>query len=147
MVRAIMLVSLSVFMSIAMLGCNADEAPKVDVTKKAPEVVKAPEAPAAPKAPAENVVPRIDPKMEKGLISPDTEVMVTLTVRNKTKGVLTMYWLDEIDGERVQYRDVDAGGELAQDTWEGHYWLITGKDGKALGIYKTPSKDGVIIVK
>jgi hypothetical protein len=143
------IVSLSVLLAVAMLGCDAGDGGTSKIAPPdAPTVaVKTPKVPEPPKAPAENVVPRIDPKMEKGLISPDTEVMVTLTVRNKTAGTLTMYWLDEIDGERVPYRDVEAGKELLQDTWEGHYWIVVDQKGKNLGIYKTPSEDGVIIVK
>jgi len=164
MFRTVTIVGLAMLLSVAMLGCETNDntvqvetpkAPTVTVkTPETPETPKVPQTPKVtvktpekPKAPTENIVLRIDPKLEKGLISPDTEVMVTLTVRNKTKGMLTMYWLDEIDGERVQYRDVEAGKELIQDTWEGHYWVIVDAEDKTLGIYKTPDKDGVIIVE
>jgi|ETNmetMinimDraft_26_1059896.scaffolds.fasta_scaffold221738_1 hypothetical protein len=97
--------------------------------------------------PGENVLPRIDPAKEGKLVSPDTQVGVDLTIRNTTKSAVTLEWLDEASGGRVHYKDVPAGEEVYQGTWQGHYWIVVNKKGKALGIYETPDKDGVIIVK
>ncbi|MDP6522595.1 MAG: hypothetical protein QGI24_02950 [Kiritimatiellia bacterium] len=97
--------------------------------------------------PGENVLPRIDPAKEGTLVSPDTQLGVDLTVRNMTKSAVTLQWLDEASGGRVYYKDIPAGGEVYQGTWQGHYWLVADKKDKALGIYETPDKDGVIIVK
>ena len=63
------------------------------------------------------------------------------------KSAVTLEWLDEASGGRVHYKDVPAGEEVYQGTWQGHYWIVVNKKGKALGIYETPDKDGVIIVK
>ncbi len=94
-----------------------------------------------------NLIPRIDPKKEKDLVSPDTDVAVTITVKNQTKAPVTMHWLDETAGDRVHYKDIKAGGEVVQETFQGHYWIILDKGGKALGIYETPAKDAVILIK
>jgi hypothetical protein len=95
----------------------------------------------------ENVLPRIDPKKEKGIVKEGSDVSVELTVRNQTSGEVSLYWLDENTNERVHYHDINAGEELAQGTFEGHYWIILNKDKKALGLYEVLDKDGVIVVK
>lgn len=92
-------------------------------------------------------IPRIDPKKEKDLVSPDTDLLVTLTIKNQTKSEVSLHWLDETAGDRVPYKDIAAGKEVTQESYQGHYWIILDKDGKALGIYETPDKDGVILVK
>lgn len=97
--------------------------------------------------PGGNTVPRIDPAKEGTLVSPDTQVNVKITVKNETKSAVTMQWLDEDSGARVQYKQIAAGKEAVQETWQGHYWLIADEKGKALGIYETPDKDCVIVVK
>ena len=119
MFRIVMVAVLAVSMSMAMTGC----------------------------ADATGGIPRIDPKKEKDLVSPDTDVLVTITVRNQTKSEVSMHWLDETAGDRVHYKDIPAGKEVTQETYQGHYWIILDKGGKALGIYETPGKDGVILVK
>ena len=124
MFRIVMAVVLSVSLLIAMVGC---------------------EAPAL--KPGEYAIPRIDPKKEKGIAAPGTDVEVSITVRNQTRSKISVNWLEESTNERVHYHDVQPGAEVKQDTWEGHYWLILDKDGKALGIYETPDKDGVILIK
>ena len=137
MFRIVMAVVLSASMSIAIVGCaTGDQAGKASSTDVS-----------AAKKPAENILPRIDPKKEKGLVSPDTGLSVTLTVRNKTKSTISMHWLNETDGSRVPYQSIVAGGEIIQGTYEGHYWIILDKAKKPLGIYKTPDKNGVIVIK
>jgi len=80
-------------------------------------------------------------------VSPDTDVLVTITVRNQTRSAISLYWLDETEGDRVHYGNIKAGAERVQGTWKDHYWIILDKDGKALGIYKTSDKNGVIVIK
>ena len=122
MFRIVMIAGLAVSMSIAMLGC-------VDGDKVA------------------GGIPRIDPKKENDLVSPDTDVLVTITVKNQTKSEVSMHWLDDTSGDRVHYKDIPAGGEVAQEAFQGHYWIIMDKGGKAIGIYETPDEDGVIVIK
>ncbi len=126
-----MVATLAVSVSIAIVGCTGKSA-KTSSTNISP---------------AENVLPRIDPKKEKGLVSPEGGLGVMLTIRNKTKSTVTLHWLDETDGSRVFYKEILAGGEDIQGTFEGHYWILLDKAGKALGIYKTPAEDGVILIK
>jgi hypothetical protein len=106
-----------------------------------------PDAAPGAKVTGENIIPSMDLKKEKGLVSPDSKIDITITVRNKTKGTVTMYWLDEFDGERMLYNDIAPGAELDQHTYDGHYWIIADKNEKALGLYKMPKKDCIIIVK
>jgi len=135
MFRIVMAVALSVSLSIAIVGCATSDPPE-----------KAPSTDGVEK-PAENLIRRIDPKNEKGLLSLDTAVAVSITIRNQTQSAVSLYWLDEVAGERVYYKDIQAGAEVVQETWKDHYWIIVDKDGKALGIYKTSDKDGVIVIK
>ena len=130
-----MAVTLSVSLSIAIAGCVTSG--QTGKTSSTAGVEKA----------AGNPIPRIDPKKEKGLVSLDTDVAVSITVRNQTKSAISMHWLDETGGDRVHYRDIKAGAEVVQGTWKDHYWIILDKDGKPLGIYKTSHKNGVIVIK
>ena len=106
-----------------------------------------PDASPAAKVTGENIIPSMDLKKEKGLVSQDSKIDITITIRNKTKGIVIMYWLDEFDGQRSYYHDIAPGAELEQHTYDGHYWIIADKKEKALGLYKMPKDDGIIIVK
>jgi len=129
MFRTVVALALLASLSIVMAGCENGE-----IAGGGPKIKG-------------NILPRIDPKKEKDLVSPDTDITVVLTVKNLTKGPVTMHWLDETAGDRVFYKDIKAGGEVVQETFQGHYWIILDKGGKALGIYETPAKDGIIVVK
>jgi len=104
MFRIVMAVALFVSMSIAVVGCDPSTEVKTGTTK----VTK------------ENVLPRIDPKKEKDFVSTDTDVAVSITVRNKTKSAITLHWLDEMAGDRVHYKDIAAGAEVVQETFQDH---------------------------
>ncbi|MDP6543255.1 MAG: hypothetical protein QGH60_04640 [Phycisphaerae bacterium] len=131
MFRIVVALTLLVSLSIVMVGC-------VDGGKAGNgSSVKA----------ADNTIPRIDPKKEKDLVSPDTDVAVTITVKNQTKSPVSMHWLNETAGDRVHYHDIKAGAEILQETFQGHYWIILDKGGKALGIYETPAKDAILLIK
>ena len=135
MFRLVMAVALSVSLSIATVGCATDDqGPKTSST-------------AGLGKPGENVLSRIDPKKEGSVVSLNTNVAVSLTIRNQTKTAITVHWLDETAGDRVHYKNVKAGAEAVQQTWKDHYWIVSDKDGKALGIYKTTDKDGVIVIE
>ena len=128
MFRTVTAVTLAVSMSIALVGCGPGSTTPVG-------------------KPGENVLTRIDPKKEGTVVSLDTKVAVSLTVRNQTKSAISMHWLDEGLGDRVHYKNIKAGAEAVQATWKDHYWIILDKDGKALGIYKTSDKDAVIVIE
>jgi len=128
MFRTLTATAVLVSLSIVMAGC---ESPGINTGAK----------------PGENVLPRIDPKKEDGLVAPGTDIQATVTVRNLTGSKVSMHWLEESTGDRIHYHDVPAGKEVAQGSWEGHFWIILDKDGKALGIYEVPDKDGVILIK
>lgn len=136
-----MAAALSVSLSIAMVGCATDE------PVATPEPAEKPPSTAGVEKPAENLIPRIDPKKEKGLVSRDTAVAVSMTIRNQTQSPVSLYWLDEAAGERAYYKDIASGAEVVQETWKDHYWIILDKDDKPLGIYKTSDKDGVVVIK
>ncbi len=101
----------------------------------------------AKKAKGENILPRINPKKEGKVKSRDTDVAVKLTIRNRTGSAISLHWLDEDAGDRVHYKDIDAGAEIVQETWADHYWVILDKKEKPLGIYLTNDKDGVIAIE
>lgn len=135
--RVVLTVTLLAAMSIVITGCEG-RGPVTETSST--------NTPTA-KEPAENVLPRIDPSKEKGLVSTDTQIAVELTVRNKTKSEVTLHWLDETDGARIYYKDIPAGEEIFQGTFESHYWIILDKAEKPLGIYKATDEDGVIVIK
>lgn len=91
-------------------------------------------------------VERIDPSKEKDLHSPEDTERVTLTIKNTLDSGISIYWLD-YHGTRVHYHDIEAGKEIDRSTFPGHYWVIVDSNDKALGIYETPNRDGVIKVK
>jgi hypothetical protein len=95
----------------------------------------------------ENILPRINPEKEGKVKSKGTPVAVSITVRNLTKSEISLHWLDEDAGDRAHYKDIKAGGEVLQGTFQGHYWIVLDKNDKPLGIYKVPDKDGVIAVE
>jgi len=129
MFRTVMVTLVSAIVSTAIIGCDAST---VNTGGK----------------PGENILPRIDPKKEATIVEPaTTDVEATVTVRNLTKSKISMHWLEESSGDRVHYHDVAAGKEVEQGSWEGHFWIILDKDGKPLGIYEVPGKDGVILIK
>ena len=131
MFRIAMVLAFSVSMSIAIMGCDGGAAGKGSSVG-----VK----------PGENVLPRIDPKKEKDLVSSDTDVAVTMTIRNMTKSTISLHWLDETTGDRFYYKDIKAGAEVVQETFQDHYWIILDKNAKPLGIYKAQDKDGVVVI-
>lgn len=134
MYRMVMAVTLSVFVSIAAVGCGTgDKAGK--------------SATASLGKPGENVLPCIDPKKEGSVVSLDTVEVVAMTVRNETKSAISLHWLDEGAGDRVYYKDVEPGAEVIQDTFKDHCWIVVDKGGKALGIYKTGDKDCVVVIR
>lgn len=130
MFRIVVAVALAACVSIAVVGC-VDGDPSSAITLK----------------PGEHAIPRIDPKKEEGIAVPGTDVELTITVRNGTGSKISMHWLEESTNDRVHYHDIEPGKEVSQDTWEGHFWLILDSNGKALGIYEAPDKDGVILIK
>ena len=132
MFRIVMAAALLVSMSILVVGCDGGAAGNGSSIG-----VK----------PGENPLPRIDPKKEKDCVSEDTDVTCMVTVRNMTKGPISLHWLDETAGDRVHYENIGAGEEVVKGTYENHYWIILDKNSKALGIYKAQDKDGVIVVR
>lgn len=130
-----MAVALSVSLSIGTVGCaTGDQGGRTSSTAGVGKT-------------GENLIPRIDPKKEGALVSLDTDVAVSITIRNQTKSAISLHWLDEGAGDRVHYQNIKAGAEAVQQTWKDHYWIILDIDGKAIGIYKTSDKDGVIVIK
>lgn len=130
MFKNVMILALVATMSIMVIGCDGGAGGGGNVGLK----------------PGENALPRIDPKKEKDLVSSDTDVAVTMTVRNLTKGTISLHWLDETTGDRFYYKDIKAGAEVVQETFQDHYWIILDKNAKPLGIYKASDKDGVVVI-
>ncbi|MFP6612401.1 MAG: hypothetical protein VB835_08850 [Pirellulales bacterium] len=90
---------------------------------------------------------RIDPKREKDITSPGGNgIEVMLSIKNNSEGPVKLYWIDRTGG-RVPYKDIKAGDEIKQRSFESHCWIIVDKDSKALGIYRATYQSGRILVQ
>lgn len=94
----------------------------------------------------EDQLARVDPSNEKGLKSPEDSTEVTLMITNTRNSAISTYWID-YDGDRMHYNDLEAGEEIEQFTFPGHYWLFVDSNDNVLGVYRTPEKDTTIQVK
>jgi arylsulfatase A-like enzyme len=103
-------------------------------------------APAAGKKSGVKRLARIDPAEEGNLRSGANGHEVQLTFQNRRKADVSVYWIDT-SGGRVKYKEIAAGGQAEQRTYDGHYWLVLDDKGKALGMYKALNQDGVIRIQ
>ncbi|MBL8048680.1 MAG: prolyl oligopeptidase family serine peptidase [Chthonomonas sp.] len=66
---------------------------------------------------------------------------VEIVFVNNSQEPLTCNWLDE-GGEKRQYKVLAPGERWSCGTYEGHFWVITNKEGRALAVYK-PEPGGI----
>jgi hypothetical protein len=89
----------------------------------------------------------IDPKREKQIKSPGGNgIQVMLSIKNNTATTVKLHWIDR-SGNRVPYKDIKAGEEIVQRSFEDHCWMIVDKDAKVLGIYRSTYQNGRILVE
>lgn len=62
------------------------------------------------------------------------DVKSTITFTNRTKDKQTVYWVD-YEGKRHNYQELDPGESYDQPTFMTHPWVVTGKNGKCVGVY------------
>jgi hypothetical protein len=77
---------------------------------------------------------------ERDLRSRATRQRSRIVIRNDRASQVSLFWLDW-RGWRRSYGEVPAGGLGSQPTYVTHPWLVTGADGKCLGIV-LPEKGG-----
>ena len=58
-----------------------------------------------------------------------------LTLVNRTRHEVRVYWLDE-EGRRRRYGTLKPGDVREQHTYAGHVWLFLGPKGRALGVFE-----------
>ena len=103
-------------------------------------------APGSAKKSGVKKLARIDPAREKEMQSGGNGLAVKLNFRNQRNSKVVVYWINT-SGERVKYKEIESGGQAEQGTYSGHYWLVTDKAGKALGIFKPDNQDGLIVIR
>ncbi|MEI7731211.1 MAG: prolyl oligopeptidase family serine peptidase [Verrucomicrobiota bacterium] len=69
----------------------------------------------------------------------------TLTFVNHTSGEISLYWIDT-NGERKAYGKIRAGTSQTQHTFSGHVWLVTGLNGKQLGVFEAVREPGIAAI-
>jgi len=74
---------------------------------------------------------------ERSSRSAKTTQAVNATFTNRTKELLTVYWLD-FEGKRQKWFDLVAGQSLEQTTYAGHLWLVAKREGQCVEIFSAP---------
>ncbi len=68
-----------------------------------------------------------------------------ITFINRTDGDVQVYWIDS-EGERRYYATVLADQHHQQQTYAGHVWLVTDRDGKNLAVFVATEEAGDAII-
>jgi dipeptidyl aminopeptidase/acylaminoacyl peptidase len=74
-----------------------------------------------------------------------TGAQTDLTLVNKTKGVVEIFWLDE-EGTPRSYGKVNPGQEAKQHSYAGHVWLVRDAAGKRLAVFEVADEACVAII-
>jgi hypothetical protein len=59
-----------------------------------------------------------------------------ITFVNRSGSLVKVYWLN-FRGERILYKSLPPGGQLVQQTFVGHNWLVTSSTEQCIGIFET----------
>jgi hypothetical protein len=59
-----------------------------------------------------------------------------ITFVNRSDRPIKVYWLN-FHGDRILYKSLPAGGQLVQQTFVGHNWLVTSSTEQCIGIFET----------
>src|SRR5271167_3097841 len=59
-----------------------------------------------------------------------------ITFVNRSDKAVKVYWLN-FRGERILYKMLSPGGQLVQQTFIGHNWLVTSSTEQCIGIFET----------
>src|SRR5438046_2887284 len=69
-----------------------------------------------------------------------------ISVKNKTAGAVTVYWIDT-EGERRKYATVAPGESWDSSTYDGHVWVVTDAAEKTLGVYEATRQASSVVVE
>jgi len=84
-------------------------------------------------------VSAIPASQEPTLQSPPTSEEVKLQIVNRSGRALHAYWLNH-SGARELRESIPIDGRIDLNTLQGHLWVVTDDQGKALAIYRAPDK-------
>jgi hypothetical protein len=88
---------------------------------------------------------RVDCASESGLRSVDSEVSTSIQFQNNSNIPVDIYWIDN-GGNRKLYANLSPNQGYTQQTYISHPWVVTGVDGKCLGIYFPKQGTGDITI-
>lgn len=70
----------------------------------------------------------------------------TIQIRNRTADEIQLFWLPG-GGKRTSYGTIPAGATRDLNTYSGHYWLITDKNGKPIALYVGEPGPGTVNIR
>jgi hypothetical protein len=74
--------------------------------------------------------------VESNYASQPSRESTGITFVNRSDKPVKIYWLN-FRGDRILYKSLPAGGQLAQQTFVGHNWLVTTSTEQCIGIFET----------
>ena len=78
--------------------------------------------------------------------SKETGAETTVTFINRTSASVELFWLDT-NGKRQSYGRLRPGEEHQQHTFAGHVWLVTGAQGRPLGVKVAEDADATVEIR
>ena len=69
----------------------------------------------------------------------------SITFINRINKEIEIYWIDS-ERQQKHYVTVAAGDQYRQDTFDGHVWLVTDKDGKTLATFMAEEENADAII-
>ena len=81
--------------------------------------------------------------LEGPLVSAGGAQATTIFFDNQTNEQRNVYWLNYA-GQRVLYATLRPGGGYTQETYAGHVWIITDREGQCLSMYEAIAAPGKV---
>ncbi len=78
--------------------------------------------------------------------SPASPDAVKLRIDNETQDTVRVFWID-YEGNRQEYGQTDPGRSFDQNTFAGHLWLATNRDGEPIALFAAGKKACLAVVK
>lgn len=73
--------------------------------------------------------------LESQMATAGGQTSSVIEFQNRTARPVDIFWLDQ-NAARKRYLSVAPGGQGSQQTYDGHNWLVAGKDGACIAIYR-----------
>ena len=86
------------------------------------------------------------PVSEESSVQPGGGADTTIKFVNRTRQEVELFWLPG-DGTRKSYAVVPPGQSYTQHTHNGHYWLVTAKNGPPLALFVGESRPGIAEIR